>query len=59
MRGNIVNSVFNYVFNYLRKNDTKKNIIIISIIAILIRIIFMPFESGDYKMFLSDWCEYL
>lgn len=54
-----MNSVFNYVLNYLRKNDTKKNIIIISIIAILIRIIFMPFESGDYKMFLSDWCEYL
>lgn len=54
-----MSKAFDFIINYLRKSDTKKNIIIISVIAILIRIIFMPFESGDYKMFLSDWCEYL
>lgn len=50
---------FNYMVDYLKKSSTKKNIIKISIFALLIRSTLLIFESGDYTMFLSKWCEYL
>ena len=50
---------FNYMVDYSKKSSTKKNIIKISIFALLIRSTLLIFESGDYTMFLSKWCEYL
>lgn len=55
----LMEKAFNYMVDYLKKSSTKKNIIKISIFALLIRSTLLIFESGDYTMFLSKWCEYL
>ena len=47
----LMEKAFNYMVDYLKKSSTKKNIIKISIFALLIRSTLLIFESGDYTMF--------
>ena len=41
------------------KNKHAYSLIIISFAAIIIRGFFINYESGDYLLFLSEWCGHL
>lgn len=45
---------------YSKLISNKKYLILLtSFVAIIIRGLFMNYESGDYELFLSQWCTYL
>ena len=47
------------IIEFCEKHYILLGFIVISIMALLIRLSLFKFESGDYLMFLKDWFSYL
>lgn len=54
IKGKVIGSIEKYL-----NKDACKFFVCVSLLAILVRSALLWVESGDYSMFLAEWCDYL
>ena len=54
-----INKIDGKIIEFIDKNKNILFLLAISFLALSIRVIFIDFESNDFKSFLLKWCEYI